>query len=294
MRARLVMLTGTLALALWAAGCDDDDDGPGPDPMEDAGVGTDPDGGGTPEDGGRDGGPGSDFACNVARQEGCGGGESCHFADLADGGTGSRCFSAECDVVLQDCAEGQRCTYVGQGGATSRRCVEPGTGDEGARCTLSPSDGGLAYDTCQQGLFCKDEPASDGGTAFFCRRLCHATPQCGDAGECNTVLRLEGTPELPLVCGPPSARCDPFGQDCTSPLGCYPSTAGPVCAGSGTRGEGEACDFSNQCAPGSTCVNTTGSGLTCRPLCRPAGTPACTTGTCRPLDDNPGVGACVP
>jgi hypothetical protein len=171
--------------------------------------------------------------------------------------------------------------------------VEPGTADEGAPCTLAPTDGGLAYDTCKQGLFCKDEPASEGGTGFFCRKLCHATPQCGESAECNTVLRLEGTVELPLVCGPRSARCDPFGEGCASPLSCYPSTSGPLCAGSGTRPEGETCDFSNQCTPGSACVNT-GGGLTCRPLCRPAGTPGCTTGTCRALDDNPGVGACVP
>jgi hypothetical protein len=293
MRARLVMLTGTLVLSLWAAGCDDDDKGPGPTPQVDAGVGTDPDGGETPVDAGSDAGPGTDFACNVARQEGCAAGQSCHFADLADGGTGSRCFAAECDVVRQDCADGQRCTYVSQDGATTRRCVEAGTVDEGAPCTLAPNDGGVAYDTCRPGLFCKDEPASGGGLAFFCRKLCHATPQCGEAGECNTVVRLEGTSELPLVCGPASTRCDPFGEDCTSPLSCYPSTTGPVCAGSGTRTEGEACDFSNQCAPGSTCANA-GGGLTCRPVCRPGGTPACATGSCRALDDNPGVGACVP
>ena len=293
MRARLVMLTGTLALALWAAGCDDENKGPGPSPTVDGGVVTDPDGGGGQEDGGGVINPGSEFACNVARQDGCSTGQSCHFADLEDGGTGSRCFAAECDVVRQDCAQGQRCTYAGQGSATQRRCVEAGTADEGAPCTLAPTDGGLSYDTCRQGLFCKDGPAADGGTGFFCRRLCHATPECGDAAECNTVLRLEGTVELPLVCGPPSARCDPFGESCASPLSCYPSTSGPVCAGSGTRREGEACEFSNQCTPGSACVNT-GSGLTCRPVCRPNGTPACAAGSCRALDDNPGVGACVP
>ncbi|MCP3137329.1 hypothetical protein [Pyxidicoccus xibeiensis] len=295
MRARLVVLTGTLALALWAAGCDDDDNGPGPTPQQDAGVPVDPgDGGGNGRDGGpRDGGQASDFACNVARQEGCAAGQSCHFADLPGGGTGSRCFAAGCDVVRQDCGEGQRCTYVLQGSERRRACVPAGTVAEGAPCTLAPTDGGVSYDTCQQGLYCKDEPGSGGGRSFACRRLCHASPECGEAGECNTVLRLEGTTELPLVCGPPSARCDPFGEGCTSPLGCYPSTSGPVCAGIGTRGEGESCEFSNQCAEGSACVNP-GSGLTCRALCRPSGTPACATGRCSPLGDNPGVGACVP
>ncbi|NTX01760.1 hypothetical protein [Myxococcus sp. CA040A] len=288
MRAWLAVLTGTLFLALLAPGCDDDDNKPAPN-GEDSGVPGDPDGGGHPGDGG----PSPDFACNVARQEGCGTGQSCHFADLGSGRTGSRCFAAACDVVQQNCAQGQRCTYVSAGATTERRCVEAGASAEGARCTLAPTDGGVEYDTCAAGLFCKDERQDDGGTGFFCRRLCHATTQCGDAGECNTVLRLAGTSELPLLCGPRSQACDPFAQGCTAPLSCYPASSGPVCAGSGTRGTGETCDFSNQCAPGSACVNT-GRGLNCRPLCRPSGTPACTAGTCRPLNDNPGVGACIP
>ncbi|WP_426752982.1 hypothetical protein [Myxococcus sp. Y35] len=286
---RLFVLTGTLALALWAASCNGDND-PGPGGTSDAGV----DGGSLPrpDGGGTDGGGSQDFACNVARQEGCAEGQSCHFADLADGGTGSRCFEAECDVVAQDCAEGQRCTYATEDGVTRRRCVAPGTVGEGAPCTLAPSEGGLAYDTCQQGLFCRQAPEGQ-GSGFTCQRLCHATTQCGNSGECNTVLRLEGTDELPLLCGPPSPSCNPFGQDCTAPLSCYPSSSGPVCAGSGTRTEGQSCEFSNQCTPGSACVNA-GGGLTCRALCQPGGEPACSSGSCRALDGNPGVGACVP
>jgi hypothetical protein len=287
MRARLVMLTGTLVLALLAGGCDDDNK-PGPGTPEDAGVTGDPDGG---VDGG--GGGTSAFACNVPRQEGCGSGESCHYTDLADGGIGSRCFAADCDVVLQNCANGLRCTYVERGDVTRRECVAAGTADEGTACTQAPTtDGGPTYDTCRQGLLC-DAPQADGGTGFACRRLCHATSQCGTQDECNTVRRLPGTQELPLVCGAPSPRCDPFAQDCASPLSCYPSTSGPVCVGSGTLAEGSSCDFSNQCAPGHTCVES-GSGKACRPLCRTSGEPRCSSGTCRPVDNNPGVGACVP
>lgn len=302
MRAHIVLLGGALLLGLWVAGCDDGD---GPRPPVDAGVppgpGTDGGDGGN-GGGGPDAGDGgvvdagrSDFACNVARQEGCGAGQSCLFADLADGGTGSQCFTGTCDAVRQDCPSGQRCTYVTlDGGTTQRMCVAEGTADEGAPCTLATAPPGQTYDTCKQGLFCKDERAADGGLSFFCRQLCHASTQC-DAGDCNTVLRLEGTPELPLVCGAPSAACDPFGQDCAAPLSCYPSTSGPVCAGIGNLGEGATCEFSNQCAAGSTCVRTEG-GLTCRKLCRlPSGDPTCASGTCRSVDNNPSnVGACVP
>ncbi|WP_342374585.1 hypothetical protein NVS55_24930 [Myxococcus stipitatus] len=288
MRVWLAVLTGTLLLVLGTPGCSDDNPH-GPNGGGDAGVPGHPDGGAPPEDGG----PSSDFACNVARQEGCENGQSCHFADLSEGRTGSQCFAAACDVVRQDCAQGQRCTYVSAGGVTERRCVEAGAATEGTRCTLAPTDAGVEFDTCAAGLFCKDERLGDGGTGFFCRRLCHATPQCGASGECSTVLRLPGTSELPLLCGPRSPPCDPFAQGCAAPLSCYPSASGPVCAGRGTRQTGDACDFSNQCVPGSTCVNT-GQGLRCQPLCRPSGTPACAAGTCRPLNDNPGVGACVP
>jgi hypothetical protein len=295
MGARLVLLGGALMLGLWVAGCDD---GTTVRPSTDGGTtqdsGTLPDDSGTPDGG--DAGPGgrSDFACNVVKQEGCAQGQSCLYSDLDDGGTGSRCFPGACDVVRQDCAAGQRCTYVTlDGGDTQRMCVAAGTDTEGAPCTLAASPAGQRYDTCAQGLYCKEETQAGGGTGFFCRELCHASSDCA-SGDCNTVLRLAGTRELPLVCGPPSARCDAFAQDCASPLGCYPAANGPVCAGRGTLEATAACDFSNQCSPGHTCVVGT-SGGTCRPLCRvPSGSPACASGTCRPLTNNGDVGACVP
>ncbi|RKG78362.1 hypothetical protein D7W79_13050 [Corallococcus exercitus] len=296
MRARLVLLGGALMLGLWVAGCDDE---PTVRPPTDAGTtldsGTDGGDSGTVDAGDGGGGGSSDFACNVGKQEGCAAGQGCLYTDLTDGGTGSQCFTGACDVVRQDCPSGQRCTYVGlDGGASQRQCVAAGTATEGAPCTLAESPPGQTYDTCAAGLYCKDEAQGDGGTGFFCRKLCHATSDCG-SGECNTVLRLAGTRELPLVCGPASASCDAFAQDCESPLGCYPAANGPVCAGQGSLGEGAACEFSNQCSRGSTCVIAGGSG-TCRTLCRtPAGSPGCANGAaCRPITNNGDVGACVP
>ncbi|CAM4480064.1 hypothetical protein [Corallococcus exiguus] len=297
MSARLVLLGGALMLGLWVAGCDD---GETVRPPTDGGTsldsGTNGGDSGTVDAGDGGGGGSSDFACNVAKQEGCAAGQSCLYTDLADGGTGSQCFAAACDVVRQDCPSGQRCTYVGtDGGTTARQCVAAGTATEGAPCTLAESPPGQTYDTCAAGLYCKDASQDDGGTGFFCRKLCHAPSDCG-SGECNTVLRLNGTRELPLVCGPASARCDPFAQDCESPLACYPAANGAVCAGQGSLPEGAACEFSNQCSQSSTCVMTGGSG-TCRTLCRlPAGSPGCANGaTCRAINNNNGdVGACVP
>ncbi|RKI63190.1 hypothetical protein D7X55_20780 [Corallococcus sp. AB049A] len=283
-------------LGLWVAGCDD---GETVRPPTDGGTtldsGTDAGDSGAVDAGDGGGGGSSDFACNVPKQEGCAAGQNCLYTDLADGGTGSQCFAGACDVVRQDCPSGQRCTYVGlDAGTTERQCVAAGTATEGAPCTLAESPPGQTYDSCAAGLYCKDESQGDGGTAFFCRKLCHATSNC-TSGECNTVLRLPGTRELPLVCGPASARCDAFAQDCERPLGCYPSSSGPVCAAQGTLAEGAACDFSNQCSRGSTCVMNNGSG-TCRTLCRtPSGSPGCANGAaCRPVIGNGDVGACVP
>ncbi|CAM3905418.1 hypothetical protein G4177_25475 [Corallococcus sp. ZKHCc1 1396] len=296
MSSRLVLLGGALLLGLWAAGCDD---GETIRPPADAGTtvdsGVDAGDSGTVDPG--DGGTGrSDFTCNVVKQDGCAAAEDCLYTDLADGGTGSRCFPGACDPVRQEgCPAGQRCTYVTlEGGDTQRQCVSAGTATEGAACTLAAdAPAGQRYDSCAAGLFCKNDVLADGGTGFFCRKLCHATSDCA-SGDCNTVLRLPGTDELPLVCGPPSAGCDAFAQDCQGPLGCYPATNGPVCAGSGTLTPGSPCEFSNQCSPGSTCAVSDGVG-TCRTLCRlPSGSPACPNGTCRAIANNGDVGACVP
>ncbi|RJS18773.1 hypothetical protein DRW03_24225 [Corallococcus sp. H22C18031201] len=296
MRVHAVLSGGALLVALWVAACTGEvGRRPPVDSGQPSGPGRDAGDGGSPlPDGGLNTTP-SDFTCNVAKQEGCGAGTTCLFAQLADGGTGSRCFAGACDAVRQDCPAGQRCTYATtSAGVTQRQCVAEGTTDEGGACTMSPDVSGPSFDTCKKGLFCKDEALTDGGTGFFCRRLCDANTQCSAGTECNTVLRLQGTLELPLLCGPPARPCDALGQDCAAPLACYPSTQGPVCASRGTLSEGAACDFSNQCAPGSTCVRS-GTELLCRPLCRfPTGSPACASGTCRPVDNNPNVGACVP
>lgn len=296
MRAHLILLCGALMLgSLFSCGCEGGPkDPPDASTQEDAGAD-----GGAREDGGTDGGtdpgPASDFNCDVNRQQGCESGASCLYAELPDGGTGSRCFPGACDVVRQDCASGQRCTYVLANGAYSRACVAEGSSGEGEPCSLAGTS--QTFDTCRKGLYCADARLADGGATFQCRRFCHDTAQCTAPGECNEVLRLAGTQELPLACGAPSPRCDLLTQDCASPLSCYPSaTAGAaVCAGSGGRGNGEPCEFSNQCTRGSACVGPS-TARVCRPLCRhPGGTPACATGTtCQGLADYPGVGACVP
>jgi hypothetical protein len=314
MRARFIVMCGALMLGcLVASGCDEDAPRNEPDAstQEDAGTsgpdagdggGTGADGGGTAPDAGVDGGMDagsrvSDFNCDVSQQQGCDAGASCHYTDLTDGGTGSRCFAAPCDVVRQDCPSGQRCTYVLANTVRTRACVEDGTSAEGDPCSLAGTSSTQSYDTCAKGLYCLDTALTDGGTAFQCQRFCHDSAQCTAPRECNEVLRLSGTQELPFVCGAPSARCDLLAQDCAGPLACYPSRSRgtAVCSGAGGLGEGAPCEFSDQCARGSACVGPEATRV-CRTLCRhPSGEPSCPTGrTCQPLAAYPGVGACVP
>jgi hypothetical protein len=312
MRARFLVMCGALILgSLFAHGCDDDapTDEPDASTQEDAGSSARDAGGdgGTPGDGGdadsgtvdagADAGRVSDFTCDVSGQQGCDAGASCHYATLTDGGTGSRCFAAPCDVVRQDCPAGQRCTYVLSNTTRGRACVEDGTSAEGDPCSLAGSSATQTFDTCAKGLYCVDTALGDGGTAFQCQRFCHDSAQCTAQRECNEVLRLSGTEELPFVCGEASARCDLLAQDCASPLACYPSkTRGTaVCAGIGGLGDGAACEFSDQCARGSACVGPQNARV-CRKLCRhPSGEPSCPSGlTCQSLADFAGVGACVP
>lgn len=70
---------------------------------------------------------------------------------------------------------------------------------------------------------------------------------------------------------PPSAApvCDPFAQDCASPLlGCYDFEA-PECLPSGGLPAGASCEFTNDCAPGSECGSFGSAPSTCVRYCDP-------------------------
>jgi hypothetical protein len=290
MRANLLLLSSVLIVGgLLASGCRDGNGGAGNDAgTVDAGTdaGGDGDGGGG-EDAGEAG-------CDVARQQGCDAGELCLRSLLPTGGEGSRCFPGECDPVAQDCPPEQKCTYVRQGNVALRRCVAEGTITEGGACQSTATPEGDFHDTCEAGLYCTDQPAPDGGTAFTCARFCHGSEQCTAPRDCVEVLRFTGSEELPRVCGEPGPTCDPLAQNCANALGCYPAPrSGPVCATAGTLEDGAPCAYSNDCLPGSACVRE-GEALVCRRLCRsPSGEPGCATGRCEPLQDLAGVGACV-
>jgi hypothetical protein len=286
MRANLLLLGSVLIVGgLLAGGCRDGNGGEG----NDSGMAD-----GEPDAGGGGGQDAGETGCDVAGQQGCDAGALCLRSVLLEGGQGNRCFPGECDPVAQSCPTGNKCTYVRQGDMTSRRCVPEGTVTEGGACQSTATPEGDFHDTCKAGLYCVDQPAPDGGTAFACARFCHGSEQCTAPRDCVEVLRFAGSEELPRVCGEPGPGCDPLAQDCASAQGCYPSPqSGAVCVTAGTLEEGAPCAYSNDCQPGSACVRDA-AGLVCLRLCRsPSGEPGCATGRCEPLQGFTGVGACV-
>ncbi|WP_239576489.1 hypothetical protein [Archangium primigenium] len=297
MRADFLLWSGVLLIGLTMGACGGDNTG---SPGSDAGVildGGGGDGGVPPGDGGPQEPPVAS-GCDVAKQTGCGAGETCLRGTLAGGGQGNVCFAAECDVVAQNCAVGSRCTYVTRGDVTARRCVPTGSGTvaEGASCASTATVDGDFYDNCQPGLACtSQETPSGGSTPYTCKRFCYGGEGCRAPQDCVEVVRFTGTNELPRVCGAPGAACDVLAQGCASPLACYPSPqSGNVCVTAGALGAGQTCTYSNDCAPGSACVSE-GARFVCRALCRsPSGSPSCASGRCEPLQNASGVGVCVP
>ena len=84
-------------------------------------------------------------------------------------------------------------------------------------------------------------------------------------------------------------QCDPLVQDCPDGEGCYSGPDGGfTCSPAGSAGEGETCEFINECEPGLAC---TVEG--CVPFCDLADAGACGGGECAPFDEDAGVGVCI-
>ena len=232
----------------------------------------------------------SEFECEVREREECGVGRACLFSLLADGGVGSRCETGACDPSLQDCEEGEKCSFVREDGGTRRACVPAGPVEEGQPCHAR--DGA---DTCAMGLFCTATDSADGGVSFRCARFCRSDEACADTEACHRVLRFPGSTELALVCGVSEAPCNLLAPECAEGQGCYPAGGDARCARAGTYTLGAICEFANQCQPGATCAGTEGKARQCRALCSLApGESVCEVGRCQPLPGDEVAGACVP
>jgi len=271
------MRNSLLLICLLSAACDCSGGTGG-----DGGTGGGGTGGG--HDGGHDAGPAAhnpDDQCEFDNTKPCAAGTgSCTLAVLSDAGIAKRCILGECDVVLQDCDAGLKCTFEDGG----RACVPDGTLVEGDECAMAAA-------TCEHGLVCTvtDE---DGGAA--CTRWCRLDSDCRSGQQCYETLVVDGSDERPLVCANAPLTCNPLTQDCHSVTdGCYPGDQGTGCYAAGSVAVGNTCQFSNDCVKGAACVGMPGA-TTCRKLCAfPQGNPSCTMGTCTRLTTSMTVGVCL-
>jgi hypothetical protein len=162
----------------------------------------------------------------------------------------------ECDLIAQDCPEGQKCMPVSlddEYGNESARC-RPLTRDPGAlgeRCeVLGNSGDGL--DTCPAGQFCwRPDLADAHGT---CLALCAVDDPACPAPEFECQPDPSG---IARYCVRP---CDPVAQDCPDAGVCVPNygtTDGTfMCLDDASGAEGQlfdGCDGLNTCDPGLLC-----------------------------------------
>lgn len=165
---------------------------------------------------------------------------------------------AQCDVWVQDCSVGEKCTAAGPPPleADSIACA-PIVSDPaqlGEPCQVLV-DGHLGPDTCDLGLYCHDvDPLDQKGT---CIPLCtgdFAAPICPLDQAClklDLPLCLDACDPLLDAC-PADATCLWLGHE----FGCWPAGERPK------RGPFEACEHADQCEDGLFCT-TTGTAAEC-------------------------------
>ncbi len=206
----------------------------------------------------------------------------------------------DCDLLQQNCPDGEVCEIRGWGSEVTSECRPPsGLKDMGADCD--------ADSECADGMECVD---------------CHCTPVCCPSnnepcggGTCDMHVTIGDY--FAMMCSfsvsctlfadncPPEDDCHPEGYDCHIADGKKGITACDPPSGSQVE-EGEPCDYRNDCGESQICYNLD----VCRYLCivepdGDAGTLEPGEGgclenqECAPLPPSsysgfPGIGACSP
>ena len=180
-----------------------------------------------------------------------------------------------CDLLTQDCLEGQKCESVdmdGDGAWDSNACV-PVTGDGvgGEPCVSDGPQSGV--DTCAKGYMCWYLDEQNHGT---CVAHCAGTWEQPVCEGCHACVIVAGG--LIALC---FERCDPLAQNCEDDEVCIgdPNGEGFVCtldASGGMAPAGTPCEFANACDAGLMCADPE---LVPHPACADA------LGCCTPFCD---------
>ena len=194
------------------------------------------------------------------------------------------CGDIDCDIFEQDCPEGEKCTvWANDGGSAynDTRCVpvSDSPAQAGQACTMEggPTSG---IDDCDYGTMCwgVDERTLAGRCVGFCTGSLD-NPLCGEGFVCSATTG-------PLaMCLP---QCNPLALDCPfEDEVCIPFGDDWMCAPQETNSlPGEACEFSNACAPSSACIEANDV-----PGC--VGNAGCCSSVCDLASPDPSA-ACLP
>lgn len=161
---------------------------------------------------------------------------------------------ADCDMILQDCPEGQKCVaYSDDGGGVwnATKCV-PVTGDQhaGEPCHWDGISEGT--DDCDASSVCWDVKDVDGELIGECTVFCSGTPEAPECPPMHACIISSGPVSLCVQ------LCDPLVQDCGEGLGCYWAVSDFNCIFTTEDiPTGEPCSFINDCAPGDFCTDAT-------------------------------------
>jgi hypothetical protein len=187
----------------------------------------------------------------------------------------------QCDIWVDDCPLGQKCTPVADDGGSSWNawmCMplaeDPKAVGEG--CTVENS-GVSGIDDCEKGSMCWDVDPDTlvGECVAFCSGS-EANPTCEDP---CTHCAINGDGIL-IICLP---ACDPLLQDCYEGGACYPENETFSCspdAGGDMGALGEPCEFINVCDPGLFCASPESA-----PSC--GGPTGCCASFCDALAEDP-------
>ena len=207
--------------------------------------------------------------------------------------------SADCDLFLQNCADGTKCVTIDDGtpehGST--------TGCQGNQGLKQPGEACQQDFECSEGLLCVGQLCS-----AVC---CPDNMQPCNGGSCSinvTIQDPDGNPtdDFFWICSY-AAECTLFQANaCSAGLDCHPEPDQPglatcVSPTGDNIPEGGVCDALNDCATMQTCVAVGGEADShCYALCEqgntmPPGLGGCLgTQTCELFDFGfPGVGLCI-
>jgi hypothetical protein len=188
--------------------------------------------------------------------------------------------TSDCDVWLQDCPAGQKCSWELVDGAARQSCVplDPEANPPGEPCTMY-GDPGSGHDDCELGAICS---WLDDNNVGVCLALCQGSPEDPSCEGVGMPALCQPCPDCPSLCVP---TCNPLLDECGPGYACTPNAGDFTCLPAGQLGEGglgAPCEYSIQCQAGFGCIDAASvpgceAAGCCSPFCD-LGSPECPPG----------------